>query len=66
MKNTSKYSCTVNKEAVDAFRMLVPDSEATWCYILENNTIYNQKCENLRYDILFFGKNFKYGSNMEL
>jgi len=56
----------VNKEAVDAFRMLVPDSEATWCYILENNTIYNQKCENLRYDILFFGKNFKYGSNMEL
>jgi hypothetical protein len=64
MKN--KYSHTQNKEAVDASRMLVPVSEAAWCYISENNTVYNQKCENLRSDILLFGKNFKYGSNVEL
>ena len=64
MKN--KYSCALNKEAVDASRMLVPISKATWCYISENSIVYNQKCENLRYDILLFGKNVKYVSNMEL
>jgi len=64
MKN--KYFCTLNKMVVDASRMLLPVSEAMWCYISENNTVYDQKCENLRYDILLFGKNFKYGSNMEL
>jgi hypothetical protein len=64
MKN--KYSFTLKKEAVDASRILVPVSEATWCYISENSTAYNQKCENLSSDFLLFGKNFKYGSSMEL
>ena len=64
MKN--KYSCTQNKEAVYVSRMLVPVSEATWCNISENSTVYNQKCKHMRYDILLFSKNFNYGSNMEL